>query len=199
MNKKILIVFFCLTFLHAKNHEEEYQKYLISFGDLEAKINVVEYFSFSCPGCLEFHESVFPKIKTKYIDAGKVCWTFRPHPMDLDTIYVMTILGYSKNQQFKYQMFESVMTSQRDWKHKVDNKKKIIGVAKKLGMSAEDIKRAFGKSHYTDVFGEAFYEKNSSKIDGTPTIFVDGEEMEGIPSAEEMEKKIQSCLENLEG
>lgn len=199
MNKKILALFLGITLLCAKNHEERYQKYLISFGEANAKVHVVEYFSFSCPGCLEFHENVFPKIKSKYIDTGKVLWTFRPHPMDLDTIYVMTILGYSKNEQFKYKMFESVMIAQRDWRHDLDNKKKIIEVAKDLGMSKETIKRAFGKAHYTDVFGEAFYEKNASRIDGTPTIFVDGEEMEGIPNEEAMEKKINSCLAGYKG
>lgn len=198
MNKKILAVFCVFTFLWAKNHEEKYKKYLISFGDVEAKVKVVEYFSFSCPGCLEFHESVFPKIKSKYIDKGKVFWTFRPHPMDLDTIYVMTILSYSKSKKFKYQMFENIMIAQRDWEHELDNKKKIIRVAKDLGMSVEAINRAFGKSNYTDVFSEAFYEKNSSKIDGTPTIFVGGEEMDGIPDEEALEKKIRSCLEGEE-
>lgn len=49
-------------------------------GEADAPVTVVEYFSFACPHCAEFHELVFPTLKEKYIDTGKMRFVLRPFP-----------------------------------------------------------------------------------------------------------------------
>ena len=61
----------------------------ISYGDPRAPIHVVEYFSFSCPQCLDLLKNEFPKAREKYIHPGKVYWTFHPDPADLLTLQAM--------------------------------------------------------------------------------------------------------------
>lgn len=63
--------------------------YTVSYGDQSAPIHMTEYFSFSCPKCLEFIRRDFPTIQSKYIDTGKVYWTFHPDPADLLTLQAM--------------------------------------------------------------------------------------------------------------
>jgi len=38
---------------------------------------VIEYASLSCPHCGHFNETIFPSLKTKYIDTGKVRYTLK--------------------------------------------------------------------------------------------------------------------------
>ena len=40
----------------------------MSIGDPNAPNVVVEYASMTCPHCAEFHEKLFPELKTKYVD-----------------------------------------------------------------------------------------------------------------------------------
>src|SRR5580698_6520577 len=46
-------------------------------GSATAKNVVEEWFSFTCPHCARFAEDVYPEIKTKLIDTGKLRWVFR--------------------------------------------------------------------------------------------------------------------------
>ena len=46
-------------------------------GNAEAKVTLVEYGSYTCPHCRDFHAEVFKKLKADYIDTGKVKFIFR--------------------------------------------------------------------------------------------------------------------------
>jgi protein-disulfide isomerase len=48
-----------------------------SMGDPKASVKVVEYASVACPVCGRWYREVFADFKKKYIDAGKVYYTFR--------------------------------------------------------------------------------------------------------------------------
>lgn len=51
-------------------------------GDPKAPILMIEYASLTCYHCSLFHRNVFPKIKEKYIDTGKMLYIFRHFPLD---------------------------------------------------------------------------------------------------------------------
>ena len=67
-------------------------RYCVSYGSPTASVEVREYFSFSCSGCLEQVTKDFPMIKERYIDTGKIRWVFEPFPADLLTIQGMLCL-----------------------------------------------------------------------------------------------------------
>lgn len=57
-------------------------------GDPNAPVQIVEYASLQCHHCRDFavgsaeHAAVFPLLKEKYIDTGKVRFVFRDYPLD---------------------------------------------------------------------------------------------------------------------
>lgn len=57
-------------------------------GNPDAPVQVVEYASLQCHHCRDFavgsgdHAAVFPELKKKYIDTGKVRFIFRDYPLD---------------------------------------------------------------------------------------------------------------------
>ena len=89
-------LFLVASFLPVKGFTETFQKlpsaYTISYGDPQAPIHVVEYFSFSCPQCLALLKKEFPHVQEKYINPGKVYWSFHPDPADLLTLQAMICL-----------------------------------------------------------------------------------------------------------
>ena len=46
-------------------------------GVIDAPVKMIEYASFTCPHCANFHADVFPKLKADYIDTGKVRFEYR--------------------------------------------------------------------------------------------------------------------------
>jgi len=49
----------------------------MSIGNPDAKVTVIEYASFTCPHCRNFHASVFGRLKSDYIDSGKINCVYR--------------------------------------------------------------------------------------------------------------------------
>jgi protein-disulfide isomerase len=52
-----------------------------SLGSSDARLAVVEFSEFQCPFCRQFHEQTFAKLKSRYIDTGKVLYVFRDLPL----------------------------------------------------------------------------------------------------------------------
>ena len=50
-------------------------------GSPKAPVTMIEYFSQACTACAEFHTTVFPLLKAKYIDTGKVRYVMRLYPL----------------------------------------------------------------------------------------------------------------------
>src|SRR5438094_5213724 len=55
----------------------------MALGPANAPVTITEYASMTCPHCAAFSENVFPKIKSEYIDSGKVRYVFREFPLDI--------------------------------------------------------------------------------------------------------------------
>jgi len=55
----------------------------MALGPANASVTITEYASMSCPHCAAFNANVFPKIRSEYIDTGKVRYVFREFPLDI--------------------------------------------------------------------------------------------------------------------
>lgn len=49
----------------------------MTLGNPSARVHVIEYASFTCPHCRDFHAEVWPQLKRHYVDTGKVRFTIR--------------------------------------------------------------------------------------------------------------------------
>jgi protein-disulfide isomerase len=54
-----------------------------ALGDTNAPITIVEFSDFECSYCRRFHEQVFPKLKTHYIDTGLVRFVHKDLPLPI--------------------------------------------------------------------------------------------------------------------
>jgi len=54
-----------------------------AMGRLDAPVAVVEYSDYQCPYCQRFHAEVLPRLKSRYIDTGKVRFFFRDLPLSM--------------------------------------------------------------------------------------------------------------------
>ena len=50
-------------------------------GKKDAPVTIVEFSDYQCPFCGRLHAQVFPSLKSKYIDTGKVKYVFRDFPL----------------------------------------------------------------------------------------------------------------------
>lgn len=50
-------------------------------GDAQAQLAIIEFSDYQCPYCKRFMDATFPKIKTDYVESGKVKYLTRDFPL----------------------------------------------------------------------------------------------------------------------
>lgn len=86
------VALFLITALSLSAFEKLPSHYQISYGNPQAPIQITEYFSLSCPKCLEIFRKDFEDFRRNYIDSQKVHWIFHLNPADLLTLQAMVCL-----------------------------------------------------------------------------------------------------------
>lgn len=89
---KYFLLAFTLTTSAAFSFEKLPPEYLVAYGKKDAKVEIIQYFSLSCPHCVQLFKNDFIKIREQYINTGDLRYVFHPVPMDLTTVQFMCCL-----------------------------------------------------------------------------------------------------------
>ncbi|MDE5067417.1 DsbA family protein [Wolbachia endosymbiont of Drosophila leontia] len=84
-------------------------------GDPKAPILMIEYASLTCYHCSLFHRNVFPKIKEKYIDTGKMLYIFRHFPLDYRGLKAAMLSHCYEKQEDYFNFNKAVFNSIDSW------------------------------------------------------------------------------------
>src|SRR5258708_17685847 len=84
-------------------------------GPADAKGAIVEYAAPTCPHCARFNKDVFPKIKSEYVDSGKVRYVFRNFPLNIkDLACEMLARNIASDDPAKYFAVVDIMFRQQN-------------------------------------------------------------------------------------
>ncbi|GBR49227.1 thioredoxin domain-containing protein [Neokomagataea thailandica] len=83
-------------------------------GHPDAPIHVDEWFSLTCTHCGHFAETVFPEVKAKLIDTGKICYRFHDFPLDqLALLGAMVARSLPADRYFPFT--DDLLRTQMQW------------------------------------------------------------------------------------
>jgi protein-disulfide isomerase len=170
----------------------------MALGPANASVTITEFASMTCPHCAAFNESVFPKIKSEYIDTGKVRYVFREFPLDIKAVAgSMLARCIAKDDAGKYfAVVDLLFKQQNDWvmKNTTDT---LIRIGKQAGLSQQAVEDCLKDQSMLDkIAADQKFANEVLKVNSTPTFFVNGEMIRGETSFEEFDKKIKSLLKS---
>lgn len=148
-------------------------------GDADAPITLVEYASVACGGCAIWHQAVYPDVKSKYIDTGKVKYVFRPFPAaspEIATAGHKLALCADRDKFFKNIKLQFDRQAQI---YEMGSKpgglrQAYISLAKASGLSEEEFITCMGNPEITSRY-DAFTQLGIDQgVNSTPTIFING-------------------------
>ena len=154
----------------------------MSMGNPKAKIEVIEYASLSCPHCAHFNEAVFPTLKAKYIDTGKVRYTLKEMLTEPATVAAAGfMLARCAGPDKYFKVVDEVFRSQPRWQQ--GNIKPIleeIGAAN--GVDAAKFDACLKDQAAIDaVTARAQRAAEQDGVNSTPTLFINGKRIENTP------------------
>ncbi|WP_170479270.1 DsbA family protein [Ruegeria arenilitoris] len=165
-------------------------------GAADAPVEIIEYASYTCPHCANFHQGAYKKLKKDFIDTGKVKFTYREVYFDRYGLWASMVARCAGPEKF-FGITDLIYEGQSEWTRAggpteiVDELRKIGRLAgidnKQLDACLQDGTRA-----QTLV---AWYQENAERDDirATPSFIVNGKKVDN-QSYEEFKKLIESEL-----
>ncbi len=163
-------------------------------GPDDAPVTIIEYASMTCPHCARFAVDVFPQLKNRYIDTGKVRFILREFPFDALAAGAFMLARCVDKDRY-YAVIDLLFRTQKDW-----------AVDQPLGPLLKTVEQAGFTEKTFDAClddqkalkGIQWVRKHAAEelnVKVTPTFFINGQMTEGALSFEELERRIDPLLQ----
>jgi protein-disulfide isomerase len=148
-----------------------------TLGEEQAKVELILFEDFRCDHCRTFCQEIFPQIKSRYIDSGKVRYTVVPLAFIKGSKPIanaaLAVFKHSPDRFFAY--LEAIF--QHDRKDELMGAEQLIELAREVGgIHLASLKKSIEKGlYYNDlVKNTRLARKMMGKYFGAPRLFVNG-------------------------
>ncbi len=152
-------------------------------GDANASVTVVEVSDYQCGHCKRFHEQVLPRIKDEYIETGQVkLYSFNyaflgqnsvDAAVGAECVYEESETAY---REFSDRMYERQLELQQE------GQEVVLDVADTV-LGKSSVETCITGRKTLDAVRDDRRQGEESGVEGTPTIFVDGRQLDSYDYA----------------
>ena len=148
----------------------------MALGKPTARVTVIEYASVGCPHCADWSHDVFPTLKTRYIDTGRMRFVVREMITGDPTIATAGfMLARCAGPEKYFQVVDDVYARQPQMWGKAANAGAVLGeIAKGAGMTEDAYEACISDQKGLDALNARVAQHNKDGISSTPTFFVNG-------------------------
>jgi len=146
-------------------------------GAEDAPVTLIEYASYTCPHCANFHSGAYKQLKADYIDTGKVKFIYREVYFDRYGLWASMIARCAGPEKF-FGISDLLYSSQSEWS-RAGGASEIVDELRKIGRlagienDALEACLADGAKAQTLV---SWYQENAEAdgIQSTPSFILNG-------------------------
>jgi protein-disulfide isomerase len=169
----------------------------LQVGETNAPVTIVEYASMTCGHCANFHTKVFPAIKEKYVDTGKVRFIMREFPLD-NLAAAASMLARCAGEGKTFPLISVLFAKQDEWAFvKGDPRPELLKFAKQAGFTQESFEKCLtDQKLLDDISAVRARAADTFGVNSTPTFFINGKKLNGGGSIEDFEKAFEPILKS---
>ncbi|MDG1075096.1 MAG: DsbA family protein [Planktotalea sp.] len=147
-------------------------------GSPDAKVEIIEYASYTCPHCASFHAGPYKDLKKDYVDTGKVKFVFREVYFDRFGLWASMIARCAGPDRF-FGMTDLLFKEQSLWSRAGDPAAIVAELRKiglKGGMEEAQLNACLEDADNAQAL-VAWYQENAERDDvgSTPSFLINGE------------------------
>src|SRR6202521_4971895 len=164
-----------------------------ALGSAEAPATLIEYASMTCSHCANFAVKVFPTLKSRYIDTGKVRYIMREFPLD-PLAAAGFMLARCAGDKY-YDVIDALFQTQQKWAFVRDPLPQLLAIAKQVGFTQQSFDQCLANQKVLDGI-DWVRQRGSEKfgVSSTPTFFINGKIQRGALPIDELAKLIDPYL-----
>ena len=143
-------------------------------GRADAPVTVIEYASFVCPHCADWHNQVFPQFKARFIDTGKVKLVFRNLPTaPADEAFAAAAIGRCAAPERYFDVVHSLFSGQAGF-YSGQARKWFTDAVAVSGRTEAEIGACFQRPETLAGLNADIAGASAAGADSTPSFFVNG-------------------------
>lgn len=156
----------------------------IAQGAEDAPLTIVEYASFTCGHCANFHANVYPQLKAEYIDTGKVRFVQRDVYFDQPGLWAGILARCGGDDKF-FPVSGMLFDEQEQWLaggsgDEIATNLRRIGL--KAGMTEEQMTACWEDTAKVEQLIATFQTNaTADEVEATPTFIIGGEKVSNQP------------------
>ena len=201
MNKYNLIFKFFFIYLvicaNAYSQDLKLPNDIVALGSNKAPVKIKVFSSLTCPHCASFHIKVVPKIKDKYIDAGKVQLIFIDFPLYQAGFNASKLL-HCIDEKKRIIFLDTIYEQQDKWtsgSNLIDINNNLKKIVKSLGITAAKFEECLNDDAIAEkILNNRIEGQKKYSINSTPTIIINEKKFEGSAIFKNIEKKIKKHI-----
>jgi protein-disulfide isomerase len=138
-------------------------------GDASAKLAIIEYADFQCPFCRRFEHDIYPQIRERYVNTGKLKYFHRDMPLSFHqgAMPAARAVHCATEQGKFWEMHDSLLGDAASL-----SAADIDERASKLGMNVPELDKCISSNKFADIIQRSITEAGAMQIGGTPTFII---------------------------
>ena len=174
----------------------------IVLGDADAPVTVIEYASYTCPHCANFHDDQLKQLKADYVDTGKAKFIHREVYFDRFGLWG-GLVAHCGGEMRYYGISGMLYEQQEEWIGS-GQEDEIIGNLRTLGKSAglteDEVNTCLADQEMATKLVATFQANaEADGINATPTLVIDGQKYSNMAYSDLkaiIDAKLASHLDN---
>lgn len=166
-------------------------------GSPKAPILMVEYAAPTCPHCAAFDMQIFPLIKQKYIDTGKVYYVFRVFPLNSVDVAAEAMARCLPAENY-FSFIDQLYRNQPKWDPEygvADVHGGLVQMGGLAGMSPQEVDTCIANTtEQTQITKIGQDAQTKYNVNGTPSFIVNGQLRVGESTWEDWQDYLNKLL-----
>ncbi len=186
-------------------------------GNPDAPLKLVEYGSRSCPTCGHFGRTGMEPLENDYVKTGKVSYEFRDFPVHGAPDLGLSTLGRCVSESAFFPILEQTFINQQQIEEKLTSdgarqlQQQLVGKSptevatawaeflgyidfvKQRGVTEQQAKACLADQKNVQAVVDMAQQGSENGVTGTPTFFLNGEQLENTITWEQLEPKLKAA------
>ena len=169
----------------------------MAVGAPDAPVTLIEFFSLTCPHCEWFHKNIYNRLKSDYVDTGKVRFVARDFPLNAPALQA-AVLAHCAGRDRYFAFVDVLFQTFDDWAGSGQYTEKLAQIGELGGVSRDRFDECLADSDLENAIFQSIASAQAEyEVDSTPTLVVNGEKYEGRMTFEAFAAHIDRLISGL--
>lgn len=166
-------------------------------GKADAPVTILEYASFTCSHCADFHEETMPLIKRDYIATGKAKYVYRDFPLDRMSLDAAVMARCADKERY-FGLTQMLFKNQTNWSGSPQYLKALRQIGAIAGLPPEKFEACMADEKLRkDILESRVDAEKTYGINSTPTFIVFGKDGQETLKGNQPYKVFRETLDRL--